>query len=91
MYYILDWPGHLSWMDKKLSEMKGRAYIQAVKEDNQRMKYDFISTSTSSYKVFQEDCSSDSSEDVDWDNSPALIESSEPGASKSVVRKILLL
>ena len=52
-------------MDKKLSEMKGRAYIQAVKEDNQRMKYDFISTSTSSYKVFQEDCSSDFSEDVD--------------------------
>ena len=49
------------------------------------MKYVFVSTSASSHELFQEDCSSNTRENVDSDYFSTLIENSKPGASKSVV------
>ncbi|GBM64156.1 hypothetical protein AVEN_57167-1 [Araneus ventricosus] len=79
-------PGHLGGVDKKLTEEEERVRLRAVKEENQRIKY--VSASTSSVSgPLQEDSSSNSSENMDSEDFPALIESSEPGTCKSVMRK----
>ncbi|GBO25379.1 hypothetical protein AVEN_133944-1, partial [Araneus ventricosus] len=58
-----------------------------VKEENRRIKYVFASKSSASYEPLQEDSSSNSSENIDSEDFPTLIESSEPETSKSVMRK----
>ncbi|GBM47788.1 hypothetical protein AVEN_260072-1 [Araneus ventricosus] len=57
------------------------------KEESRQIKYVFTSKSSESYEPLQEDSSSNSSENIDSENFPTLIESSEPGTSKSVIRK----
>ncbi|GBN66709.1 hypothetical protein AVEN_220471-1 [Araneus ventricosus] len=56
-------------------------------EENRRIKYVSASKSSASYEPLQEDCSSNSSENIDSEDFPTLNESSEPGTSKSVMRK----
>lgn len=80
-------PGHLGGVDKKLAKKEERARLRAVKEENRRIKYVSTSTSSASYEPLQEDSSSNSSENMDAEDFPTLIESSEPGTSKSVMRK----
>ncbi|GBL81279.1 hypothetical protein AVEN_143599-1 [Araneus ventricosus] len=80
-------PGHLGGVDKKLTYKEERARLRAVREENRRIKYVFASTSSVSYEPLQEDSSSNSSENMDSEDFPTLIESSEPGTSKSVMRK----
>ncbi|GBM62813.1 hypothetical protein AVEN_19800-1 [Araneus ventricosus] len=60
--------------------------VQSGKE-NRRIKYVSASKSSASYEPLQEDSSSTSSENIDSEDFPKLIESSEPGTSKSVMRK----
>ncbi|GBO26868.1 hypothetical protein AVEN_58062-1 [Araneus ventricosus] len=80
-------PGHLGGVDKKLTEKEERARLRIVKEENRRIKYVSASKSSASYEPLQEDSSSNSSENIDSEDFPTLIESSEPGTSKSVMRK----
>lgn len=67
--------GHLCGMDKK-SQKEERIPLRAVKEENGRMKYISISTSSASYELLQEDSSTNSSETMASKDSPTLIESS---------------
>jgi hypothetical protein len=79
--------GHLGGVDKKMARKEERARLRALKEYNRRMKYVSTSTSSASYEPLQEDSSSNSSANIDSENFPTLIKSSEPGTSKSVMRK----
>ncbi|GBM93310.1 hypothetical protein AVEN_99996-1 [Araneus ventricosus] len=54
---------------------------------NRPIKDVSASKSSASYEPLQEDSSSNSSENMDSEDFPTLIESSEPGTSKSVIRK----
>ncbi|GBL78846.1 hypothetical protein AVEN_48839-1 [Araneus ventricosus] len=80
-------PGHLGGVDKKLTDKEERARFRAVKEENRRIKYVSASKSSASYEPLQEDSFSNSSENIDSEDFLTLIESSEPGTSKSVMRK----
>ncbi|GBN22109.1 hypothetical protein AVEN_177717-1 [Araneus ventricosus] len=80
-------PGHLGGVDKKLTDKEKRARLRVVKEENRRIKYVSASKSRISYEPLQEDPSSNSSENIDSENFPTLIESSEFGICKSVMRK----
>ncbi|GBM06118.1 hypothetical protein AVEN_265176-1 [Araneus ventricosus] len=80
-------PRHLCGVDKKLTDKEERARLRAVREENRRIKYVSASTSSASYEPLQEYSSSNSSENMDSEDFPTLIESSEPGTSKSVIRK----
>ncbi|GBM66523.1 hypothetical protein AVEN_246925-1 [Araneus ventricosus] len=80
-------PGYLVRVDKKLTDKEERARLRVVKEENRRIKYVSASTSSASYEPLQEDSSLTSSENIDSEYFPTLIESSEPGSSKSVIRK----
>ncbi|GBM38423.1 hypothetical protein AVEN_260807-1 [Araneus ventricosus] len=80
-------PRHLVGMDKKLTDKEERARLRVVKEENRRIKHVSASTSSASYEPLREDSSSNSSENMDSENFPTLIESSEPGTSKSIMRK----
>ncbi|GBM69792.1 hypothetical protein AVEN_113715-1 [Araneus ventricosus] len=80
-------PDHLGGVDKKLTVKKERMRFRVVKEENRRIKYVSASKSSASYEPLQEDFSSNSSENIDSEDFPTLIESSEPGTSKSVMRK----
>ncbi|GBN72076.1 hypothetical protein AVEN_269479-1 [Araneus ventricosus] len=80
-------PGHLGGVDKKLTDKEERARLRDVREENRRIKYVSASTSSTSYGPLQEDSSSYSSKNMDSEDFPTLIESSEPGTSKSVMRK----
>ncbi|GBM74093.1 hypothetical protein AVEN_178674-1 [Araneus ventricosus] len=86
----LDRPGHLGGVDKKLTDKEERARLRVVREENRRIKYISASTSSASYEPSQEDSSSNSSKKMDSDF-PTLIESSERGTSKSVMRKDLII
>ncbi|GBM86457.1 hypothetical protein AVEN_108463-1 [Araneus ventricosus] len=79
--------GHLCGVDKKLTDIEERARILVVKEENRRIKYVSASKSSASYEPLQENSSSNSSENIDSEDFPTPIESSEPGTSKSVMRK----
>ncbi|GBM95187.1 hypothetical protein AVEN_75725-1 [Araneus ventricosus] len=79
-------PGYLSGVDKILTEKEERARLRALREENRRIKYVSASTSSSSYEPLQEDSSSKSSENMDSEDFPTLIETSKPGTSKSVMR-----
>ncbi|GBM27511.1 hypothetical protein AVEN_157210-1 [Araneus ventricosus] len=72
---------------KKLTDIEERARFRVVKEENRRIKYVSASKSSASYEPLQENSSSNSSENIDSEDFPTLIESSEPGTSKSVMRK----
>ncbi|GBO00733.1 hypothetical protein AVEN_263610-1 [Araneus ventricosus] len=63
------------------------ARLRTVKEENRQIKYVSASKSSASYEPLREDSSSNSSENVDSEDFPTQIESSEPGTSKSVMRK----
>ncbi|GBM45709.1 hypothetical protein AVEN_14152-1 [Araneus ventricosus] len=80
-------PSHLGGVNKKLTDKEERARLRVVKEENRRIKCVSASKSSASYKPLQEDSSSNSSENIDSEDFPTLIESSEPGTSKSVMRK----
>ncbi|GBM73138.1 hypothetical protein AVEN_46282-1 [Araneus ventricosus] len=80
-------PDHLGGVYKKLIDKEERASLRVVKEENRRIKYFLSSKSSTSYELLQEDSSSNSSENIDSKDFTALIESSEPGTSKSVMRK----
>ncbi|GBM19519.1 hypothetical protein AVEN_107990-1 [Araneus ventricosus] len=80
-------PGHLSGVNKKLTDIEEKARLRVVKEENRRIKYVSASKSSASYEPLQEDSSSTSSENTDSEDFPTPIESSEPGTSKSVMRK----
>ncbi|GBM31899.1 hypothetical protein AVEN_183297-1 [Araneus ventricosus] len=81
-------PGrHLGGVDKDLTAKEERARLRVVKEENRRIKYVSASKSSASYEPLQEDFSSNSSENIDSEDFPTLIESSELGTSKSVMRK----
>ncbi|GBM68938.1 hypothetical protein AVEN_192686-1 [Araneus ventricosus] len=80
-------PRHLCGVDKKLTDKEERTRLRAFREENRRIKYASASTSSASYEPLQEDSSSNSSENMDSEDYPTLIESSEPGTSKSVMRK----
>ncbi|GBM40928.1 hypothetical protein AVEN_212958-1 [Araneus ventricosus] len=80
-------PGHLGGVDKRLTDKEERARLRAVREENRRIKYVSASTSSASYEPLQEDASSNSSENMDSEDFPTLIQSSEPGTNKSVMRK----
>ncbi|GBL94056.1 hypothetical protein AVEN_185025-1 [Araneus ventricosus] len=80
-------PGHLGGVDKKLTDKEERARLRVVKEENRRIKYVSSSKFSASYEPLQEDSSSNFSENIDSEDFPTLIESSEPGTSKSVMRK----
>ncbi|GBN18309.1 hypothetical protein AVEN_70038-1 [Araneus ventricosus] len=79
--------GHLGGVDKKLTDKEERVLLRAVREENRRIKYVSASKSSTSCEPLQEDSSSTSSENIDSEDFPTLIESSEPGTSKSVMRK----
>ncbi|GBN15706.1 hypothetical protein AVEN_57605-1 [Araneus ventricosus] len=83
-------PRHLGGVDKKLAKKEERARIRAVKEENERLKYVSASKSSASYEPLQEESSSNSSENMDSEDFPILIESSAPVTSKSVMRKHLI-
>ncbi|GBN46935.1 hypothetical protein AVEN_206533-1 [Araneus ventricosus] len=74
-------------VDKKLTDKEERARLRTVREENRRIKYVSASTSSASYEPSQEDYPSNSSKNMDSEDFPTLIESSEPGTSKSVMRK----
>ncbi|GBN23047.1 hypothetical protein AVEN_125443-1 [Araneus ventricosus] len=80
-------PGHLDGVHRKLTDKEESALLRVVKEENRRIKYVSASKSSASYEPLQEDTSSNSSENIDSEDFPTLIESSEPGTSKSVMRK----
>ncbi|GBO41153.1 hypothetical protein AVEN_41117-1 [Araneus ventricosus] len=80
-------PGHLCGVDKKLTEIEERARLRVVKEENRRIKYVSASKYLASYEPLQENSSSNSSDNIDSEDFPTLIERSEPGTSKSVMRK----
>ncbi|GBO40753.1 hypothetical protein AVEN_212019-1 [Araneus ventricosus] len=80
-------PGHLGGVDKKLTDKDERARFRNVREENRRIKYVSASTSSESYEPLQKDSSSNSSENMDSEDFPTLIESLEPGTSKSVMKK----
>ncbi|GBM26810.1 hypothetical protein AVEN_32066-1 [Araneus ventricosus] len=80
-------PGHLGGVDKKLTDEEERTRLRADREENGRIEYVSASTSSAPYEPLQENSSSNSSENMDSEDSPTLIESSEPGKSKSVMRK----
>ncbi|GBN80786.1 hypothetical protein AVEN_60872-1 [Araneus ventricosus] len=80
-------PGHMGGVDKKLTVKEEKARLRAVREENRRIKYVSASTSSASYEPLQEDSSSNSNQNMDSEDFPTLIESSEPGTSKSVMRK----
>ncbi|GBN08063.1 hypothetical protein AVEN_244469-1 [Araneus ventricosus] len=80
-------PCRLCGVDKKLTVKKERARLRAVREENRRIKYVSASTSSASFEPLQEDSSSNSSENMDSEDFPTLIESLEPGTSKSVMKK----
>ncbi|GBO45895.1 hypothetical protein AVEN_30463-1 [Araneus ventricosus] len=82
-----DRPGHLGGVNKKLTDKEEKARLRVVKEENRRIKYVSVSKSSASYEPLQEDSSSNSSENIDSEDFPTLIESSDPGTSKSVMRK----
>ncbi|GBN19361.1 hypothetical protein AVEN_259096-1, partial [Araneus ventricosus] len=73
-------------VDKKRTDKEERVRLRVVKE-NRRIKYVSSSKSLASYEPLQENSSSTSSENIDSEDFPTLIESSEPGTSKSVMRK----
>ncbi|GBN02054.1 hypothetical protein AVEN_83833-1 [Araneus ventricosus] len=79
--------GHLGGVDKKLTDKEERARLRVVKEENRRIKYASASTSSASYEPLKEDSSSNSSENMDSEDFPILMEISEPGTCKSVMRK----
>ncbi|GBN56357.1 hypothetical protein AVEN_267627-1 [Araneus ventricosus] len=70
-----------------ITRKKERARLRVVKEENRRIKYVSASKSSASYEPLQENSSSNSSENIDSEDFPTLIESSEPGTNKSVIRK----
>ncbi|GBO11017.1 hypothetical protein AVEN_16147-1 [Araneus ventricosus] len=80
-------PGHLGGVDKKLTDKEQRERLRAIREENRRIKYVSAPTSLASYEPLQEDFSWNSSENMDSEDFPTLIESSERGTSKSVLRK----
>ncbi|GBM91330.1 hypothetical protein AVEN_188618-1, partial [Araneus ventricosus] len=80
-------PRHLCGVDKKLTDKEERARLRAVREENRRIKYVSASTFSASHEPLEEDSSSNSSENMESEDCPTLIESSEPGTSKSVMRK----
>ncbi|GBN14992.1 hypothetical protein AVEN_78224-1 [Araneus ventricosus] len=79
--------GHLGGVDKKLTDKEERARLRVAKEENRRIKYVSASKSSALYEPLQEDSSSNSSENIDSKDFPTLIGSSEPGTSKSAMRK----
>ncbi|GBL76127.1 hypothetical protein AVEN_234418-1 [Araneus ventricosus] len=78
-------PGHLGGVDKKLTNKEERVRLQVAKEENRRIKC--FRFNILGIIPLQEDSSSNSSENIDSEDLPTLIESSEPGTSKSVMRK----
>ncbi|GBO39712.1 hypothetical protein AVEN_110340-1 [Araneus ventricosus] len=76
-----DRPGHLGGVNKKRTDKEERARLRLVKEENRRIKYVSASKSSASYEPLQEDSSSTSSENIDSEHFPTLIESSEPEAT----------
>ncbi|GBL74850.1 hypothetical protein AVEN_243698-1 [Araneus ventricosus] len=74
-------PGHLGGVDKKLTDKEERERFRVVKEESRRIKYVSASKSSASYETLQEDSSSNSSENIDSEDFPTLIESSEPGTT----------
>ncbi|GBO04693.1 hypothetical protein AVEN_19393-1 [Araneus ventricosus] len=68
-------PGHLSGVDKKLTDKEERERLRAVREENRRIKYVSAPTSSATYEPLQEDSSSNSSENMDSEDFPTLIES----------------
>ncbi|GBM04737.1 hypothetical protein AVEN_20184-1 [Araneus ventricosus] len=74
-------PGYLGGVDKTLTDKEERARLRVVKEENRRIKYDSASTSSASYESLQKYSSSNSSENMDSEDFPTLIESSEPGTT----------
>ncbi|GBO20979.1 hypothetical protein AVEN_81684-1 [Araneus ventricosus] len=73
-------------MKNRPSNRKGLDF-ELSKEKIDEIKYVSASKSLASYEPLQEDSSSNSSENVDSEDFPTLIGSSEPGTSKSVMRK----
>ncbi|GBL83115.1 hypothetical protein AVEN_165334-1 [Araneus ventricosus] len=84
-------PGHLCGVDKKLTEIEERERLRVVKEENRRIKYVSASKSSASFEPLQENSSSNSSENIVSEDFPTLIERSEPGTSKSVMRKDFII
>ncbi|GBM28080.1 hypothetical protein AVEN_66565-1 [Araneus ventricosus] len=80
-------PGHLGGVDKKLTDKEERAQLRVVKEENRRIRYVSASKFLASYEPLQEESSSNSSKNIDSEDFPTLIESSEPRTCKSVMRK----
>ncbi|GBN43375.1 hypothetical protein AVEN_90769-1 [Araneus ventricosus] len=76
----------VEWI-KKLTDKEESSRLLDVKEENRRIKYVSSSKSSASYEPLQEDSSSNSSENIDSEDFPTLIESSEPETSISVMRK----
>ncbi|GBM42448.1 hypothetical protein AVEN_139884-1 [Araneus ventricosus] len=74
-------PGHLGGVDKKQTDKEERARLRVVKEENPRIKYVSASKSSASYESLRENSSSNSSENIDSEDFPTLIESSEPGTT----------
>ncbi|GBN54644.1 hypothetical protein AVEN_59407-1 [Araneus ventricosus] len=68
-------PGHLGGVNKKLTDKEERAGLRDVKEENRRIKYVSASKSSASYEPLREDSSSNSSENIDSEDFPTLIES----------------
>ncbi|GBO02228.1 hypothetical protein AVEN_219955-1 [Araneus ventricosus] len=71
--------------NEKLTDKEEKARLRVVKEENWRIKYVSASKSSASYEPLQEDSSS--TLPTESEDFPTLIESSEPGTSKSVMRK----
>ncbi|GBO27571.1 hypothetical protein AVEN_156525-1 [Araneus ventricosus] len=80
-------PGHLGGVDKKLTNKEERARLRVVKEENRQIKYVSASKTSELYEPLQEDSSSHSSQNINSEDFSTLIDSSEPGTSKSVMRK----
>ncbi|GBM14153.1 hypothetical protein AVEN_60979-1 [Araneus ventricosus] len=80
-------PGHLGGVNKKRTDKEEMARLRVVKEENRRIKYVSASKSSASYEPLQGDSSSTSGENIDSEDFPTLVESSDPGTSKSVKRK----
>ncbi|GBL85996.1 hypothetical protein AVEN_89058-1 [Araneus ventricosus] len=84
-------PGNVGGVDKKLTDKDERERLRAVKEENRRIKYVSASKSSASYEPLREVSSSNSSENIDSEDFPTLIESSEPGTCKSATRKYFMI
>lgn len=77
--------GVVEWINADKDES---ARLRASEEENRHIKYVSVSTSSVSPRTIQNNISSDFNENIkSQEDMPAVIENTEPGTSRTVIRK----